>query len=196
MKKFSIFLCAVLLFSLCACHANSPEAPAVRKPTFDADGVYTGFSDIPGGYLSTAAAADGCMMVHTGDEEIANYDRWEAFLADSQAGKDAFLRVAVYTKSNNRYHEYYVDLYYCDGKYTVFRRDSGKIYSNGTWQYLRCFESENPQGKDTYVLTDSMELTLENIREYFTAMFSSVMAPSLEQKIPFYQLFFMNYFQE
>ena len=192
-KCIKILLTLFILLLLCACQG---ERPSRQAPIYDADGVYSGFSDIPEDYTVEDAAADGLMVIDSSldtDREslAAGYEHWEDFQAAVAKGENAFLRVAHFVDGVGYYH----DLYFRDGKYTMFESSPEYgITQKGPFQYLRKLEyegdRENLQGSCYYVLTDSMELTYHDVEWSFLSSNLTTVTD-----IPFEWLGFLVYFK-
>lgn len=220
MKRIIIMLLAVLtVLSLFSCAKgddipDGEENPSVSSdipykkqynpPAYDEEGNYLGFSDIPEGYDALAAAEDGCLVIDNtnGTNEYGatvilktdtyGYENWEGFEKLSAEGKNAFIRVAHFIDGVG----YYSDLHYYDGKYILFETNpelgTNKICE---FRYLRCLEGtvgkpDDPSAAYLYVLTDSLELTYEEVSR-------SMVASSISQmtKIPYEWLGFMTFFK-
>ena len=202
-KIFVIALLAILTLSLLAC--SEKEEKGEQSGIAYNDGVYSGFSDIPENYTVEAAIDDGCLVVETLDDgtnangielyktgRTEGYEHWVSFLEKSQSGKDAFLRVAHFICGTG----YYYDLYYTDGKYTIFELNEYGISDGESYSLLRRLEGTSgtvsyQRDAHLYVLTDSTELTYKDVTWSFLS--SSI---STVTDIPFEWLMFMNYFNE
>lgn len=200
-------MCGVLamlfvLSCVTACGKAEQSGSTARTPGYDAQGNYTGFSDIAGDSTVEKALARGCYVVD-GGQLAGGKEQWEAFLEAAEAGNDAFLRVAtlIYPKqldvnsTDNDPAMYYDDLYYYQGKYYCFcYNGADDIRASGPYTYLRELKgmAGNPQKEHTkYVLTDSLELTFQDVEWSF-------LSSNLETvtKIPFEWLGFTIYMRE
>lgn len=187
-------LLATMLF---ACNKTDVRIP------YGTDGSYTGFSDIPSTYTAEDAINDGCLVIDivrgtneygatvTKECETAGYENWQSFLAKSESGEYAFLRVAHFIDGIGYYH----DLFYCNGRYTVFNFNELGISEGESYRYLRRLDgytgsASAPVQHCYYVLTDSQELTYQEVSRSF---FSSDV--SLNTTVPFEWLGFMVYFE-
>lgn len=200
MNKRMLALTALLLLlatMLFACNKTDVSI------SYGEDGSYTGFSNIPSTYTAAGAIDDGCLVIDTiqgtnehgatitEECETAGYENWQSFLAKTESGEDAFLRVAHFIDGIG----YYCDLYYCDGKYTIFDFNEYGISKGATFQYLRRLDgyagpASAPKQDCFYVLTDSKELTYQDVNwSFLSSDFSSITT------IPFKWLGFMIYFE-
>ena len=196
-KIFTISLMILLGLFLFSCQEAETE---LRMPEYDETGKYIGFDDIPADYTVDDAIKDGCLVLDTVDAGVnehgvkltetptkVGYEKFTAFCEKAEQGEDAFLRVAHFIRGNAYYH----DLYYHEGKYTIFDCSYELGVSEGeSYSLLRRLES-NRNGKthSYYVLTDSTEFDYHYASQ---VMFSSV---STSDAIPFYALGFVNYFE-
>ncbi len=205
MKKiFAIILTAILILSLFSCSGGEEKRENIDI-TYDDGGKYSGFSDIPENYSVDDAIDDGCLVIETLDDgtniygvqmsktgRTAGYEHWVSFVERSQNGEDAFLRVAHFIRGTGYYH----DLYYADGKYTIFEFNEYGISDGESYSLLRRLDGmAGPVGNQKedhfYVLTDSTEVTYNDITH---RMFSSTFIPG--EIVPYEWLGFMIYFDE
>lgn len=180
---------------------KSTEAvePAVKIPTYGPSGKYMGFADIPEDGDPDKALARGCYVVDH-SELVGGKEAWEAFLAKAEKGENAFLRIAIQLYPDEVTGEniapggtmFYDDLYYYEGEYYFFTYNGpGDIRSSGPYTYLRKLEgmAGNPKKEDyCYVLTDSLELTYEDVQWSFLSSNLDTVT-----KIPFQWLGFIVY---
>lgn len=200
--KIRTRLIIAAVFALLALMLVSCEKDKVSI-TYGEDGSYLGFSDIPSDYTAASAAADGCLVIDTVQgkneygatitekRETDGYENWKKFIKRTESGKDAFLRVAHFIDGIGYYH----DLYYCDGKYTIFENNEYGISEGETFKYLRRLvglagPASDPKEDCFYVLTDSMELTYRDVSWSFLSSDHTTVT-----KIPFEWLGFMIYFE-
>ena len=180
--------------------SDIPDEKQYLPPTYDEEGNYLGFSDIPEGYTYADAVADGCLVIDNknGKNEYGatvieesktfGYEKWEHFWELSQSGENAFLRVAHFIDGVG----YYSDLHYCDGKYILFNNNELGIYKECEYKYLRYLDKVNENGiAYLFILTDSLELTYEEVARSMTASSISQMT-----KIPYEWLGFMTWFND
>ena len=152
----------------------------------DADGAYTGFADIPSDLTADDAVKQGWYVIEE-STLIAGTEVWQDFLATSEDGEDAFLRVAHFIGEE----VFYIDLYHIDGLYYFCKNDNGTVSLVGKYTYLRALTDlwGNPLREHTlYVLTDSLELTHHDVT--WSWLSSSTYNVT---DIPFYWLGFTTY---
>lgn len=171
--------------------------------SYGEDGSYTGFSNVPSTYTAADAIDDGCLVIDiiqgtnkygatiTQECETAGYENWQSFRAKTESGEDAFLRVAYFIDGIGYYH----DLYYCNGRYTIFDFNEFGISGGKTYRYLRRLDgyagpASDPKQDCFYVLTDSRDLTYQDVNWSFLSSDSSSVTT-----IPFEWLGFMIYFE-
>jgi hypothetical protein len=128
------------------------------------DGSYSGFDEIASDYTPDQAMADGCMViVSDGDYSRKLYSGKEVFAGFLNACEqgDAFMRVAYFLNDGT----FFTDLIFSDGIYYYIQNEYPDIISQ--FSKLRALEGRfgNPE-RDVmyYVLTDSDELTAEDIQ--------------------------------
>ena len=202
-KRFSIsiLLSFVLLAALLV--GCSPAGSRPVDIPYAKDGGYLGFSDIPDGYTAADAIADGCLVIDTTNklnqymatvtdtQETAGYEHWAAFTDTASRGEDAFIRVAHFIDGVG----YYSDLYYLDGKYTIFDLNEYGVSEGESFKYLRRLDGMAGPPNDRkeacfYVLTDSLELTYDDVSWSHLASDLSTVTD-----IPYVWLGFMIYFE-
>ena len=180
MKRF------ILMFTLLLILASCGQEPAEITLPVDPDGIYTGFADIPSDLTAADAVKQGWYVIEEGTL-IAGKDVWQEFLATSEKGEDAFLRVAHFIEEE----VFYIDLYHIDGMYYYCKNDNGTVSDVGKYTYLRALTDlwGNPLREHTmYVLTDSLELTHHDVT--WSWLSSSTYNVT---DIPFYWLGFTTY---
>jgi len=180
-RILALTLLFVLLATACSCGEKDTDAP---RPSYDADGVYTGFSDIPENYNADMAIKDGCVVIshYTVSDTQPNvntgYEHFEKFVQEAEQKKNSFVRVAHFINGIG----YYTDLYYHDGKYLHFKFDDKSGPSNGeSYMYLRRLDSEENKNHCLYVLTDSIDLTYSDVMQQ---KFSGSILPSSISRDP------------
>ena len=215
-KNIAILLSVIMLLSLTAlfsCKGQTDDTPqsepentddlpvhSYTPPAYDAEGNYLGFSDITEGYTPEDAVADGCLVIDNknGKNEYGatvieetktfGYEKWEHFWELSQSGENAFIRVAHFIDGVG----YYFDLHYCDGKYILFNNNELGIYKECEFKYLRYLDKVNENGiAYLFILTDSLELTYEEVSRSMVASSTSQMT-----KIPYKWVGFMTWFND
>ena len=153
-------LLVFILLCLTGCRQSSADKPVFQ---FDSEGIYAGFSFVPGRYTVEQALKDGCYVSTDEAEEdlkAANDRAWEEFLALSGAGRECSIRFAWFLPEGNSY----ADLFYKDGTFHYFQSDHPA--ADRGWTMLRPLTGEAgiPKKEQTiYVLTDSTELTYDDV---------------------------------
>ncbi|MGN1444202.1 MAG: hypothetical protein ACI4XE_10180 [Acutalibacteraceae bacterium] len=149
--KFFKAVCVFLTVAFFVCAFCSCSKDTVTAPSLDEDGNYTGFSSVSSDYTAEQAKKDG-VLVLTDNKPTGDTKPWDSFLAKSQKGKNAFVRVASYSGKNVEFD----DLYFTDGKYRLFKRDkSGEVTDKGEYSYLVNAEES---GLNAYILTDTPDV--------------------------------------
>lgn len=180
MKRF------ILMFALLLILVSCGREPAEITLPVDADGIYTGFADIPSDLTSADAVKQGWYVIED-STLLSGTEAWQEFLATSEKGEDAFLRVAHFIEEE----VFYIDLYHIDGLYYFCKNDNGAVSLVGKYTYLRALTDlwGNPLREHTlYVLTDSLELTHHDVT--WSWLSSSTYNVT---DIPFYWLGFTTY---
>lgn len=190
MKKRMLALTALFLLLAGMLFSCSKRDVSI---SYGEDGSYTGFSDIPSAYTAADAIRDGCLVIDTlrGTSEAAGYENWQRFFARAESGENAFLRVAHFIDGIG----YYQDLYYCNGRYTIFDFNEFGISEGESYRYLRRLDgyagpASAPKQDCYYVLTDSMALTYRDVSWSFLSSSSDSVTT-----IPYEWLGFMIYFE-
>ena len=125
------------------------------------------------------------------DDQIHNSELWDAFLQKTAQGKNATLRVAVF--SNGRAN-FYTNLYYEDGLYWLYQKNAhmttGKSYSHLFRLEVKRtpWGTYGPETRVLYVLTNDADMTADNFE-----WFGSQTSPSCE--IPHAVLDFAEYLE-
>ena len=131
--------------------------------SFDENGYYTGFSDIPSNYTIEEAKSDGYFTTQ-GLGDVVNQDEWDRFVNDSSNKKDASIRMVRFFKESID-SPYFLDLFYKDGHYYAFN-SSEENQEKNPFLYLLTLEGKfgNPL-RDTGVilLTDDNTLTFDMV---------------------------------
>ncbi len=183
MKK--IFFTAVIIFAFSFFGCASAETyKNIKVPTFDENGVYSGFADIKEGYDAEDAESEGTYVIK--DSTLAcGRDVWEKFLKDSSEGKNSFMRIVHFIGDE----PYFTDLYYTDGIYQTFQKNIERGIEHGKeFTMLRKLEAEKGRPSHYYVLTSSSELSHSEVQYCFVGSSLSKMT-----KIPFEWLGFTVY---
>ena len=181
MKRLALIFVLLLLLTAC----GQDPAGNITLPT-DEGGAYTGFADIPADFTANDAVKQGWYVIEE-STLLSGTEAWQEFLATSEDGKDAFLRVAHFIEEE----VFYTDLYHIDGTYYFCLNNNGDIRPLGKYTYLRALTDlwGNPKKEHTmYVLTDSLELTHHDVT--WSHLSSSIYNVT---DIPFYWLGFTTY---
>jgi hypothetical protein len=171
MRITSILL--IFLLFILNCAGCSVESGVMSQDnlsvsfTLDKNNRYMGFDRLPANYTPEQAVEDGCFTV-VGSKEVNSRsllygggERWYEFLAAAEKGEDASLRKVLFLDST----PYFSDLFYVDGEYRYFDCEYSDM-TDKPYKYLRKLTGldGNPQKEQTlYVLTDSTELTYEDV---------------------------------
>lgn len=165
----AVFICLKLL----NCHAlpSDTQNSDVNHLEYNhsSDHVYSGFSDIADNYTVNDAIADKCFVIETANfsdasSNVTGTEYWQEFLDKSSKNENVFLRIVHFIGSD---YVAFSDLYYSDGNYYFYEKNESGILKTGPYKYLRRLDGTdgNPQKNLCYyVLTDSLELTFEDVR--------------------------------
>jgi hypothetical protein len=111
--RFLFIWIAITMLLLCT---GCRKSPAIKADmSFDDDGQYTGFSNLPEDYTRKQAEQDGC-YVNVEYQEVAGEEVWTDFVALAEDGKSAKIRIVYFTADD----VYFTDLYYDGTSYHVF----------------------------------------------------------------------------
>ena len=131
------------------------------------DVAMTPLEELPDSYSLEQAGIDGCLVMV--DSDVREGQKvWERFLADTQQGKPAFIRIVTYYSERQfteRAMEIF-DLYYNGFVYSVDFQESTQI-PDQEFQYLRRFAGEVTDGSvdydaiERYILTNDPDATPE-----------------------------------
>ena len=157
-----VFLCAALLIFGCNKEEISGNSPCF---SFDKDGHYIVFTDLPSDYTFEDAKTDGYFAAQD-IENVANKDVWDNFVAASARKKNSSIRFIVFFTSRDDI-PYYSDLFYNDGHYYAFD-STAENQEKTAYKYLLHLKGQfgNPV-KDTgvVILTDDDTLTFEQVMQ-------------------------------
>ncbi len=163
-------LCLIFALSAFGCAKTNTDNNTPAKDTeaetsilaYDGKGNYAGFDNIPEGYSAEQAVADGCLVVDVTSEEngkakVSGSEVWYTFLSKAKNGEETAMRAAYFIDGKATYE----DLYFSDGRYTVFAYNDNGVYKKSDFTMIRLLEKAD--GTDAfYVLTDSEKLTYED----------------------------------
>ncbi|GEM_PF-1446935 len=155
--------------------------------SIDADGNYTGFSNLPQNYTVEDAKKDG-YVVEQDSVMIANKEVWDAFFQSAAQGNNAVVRMVSFL-SEGISSPSFRDLYFQDGYYYLFDSSSDK-QDVQKFSYLLTLEGQfgNP-------LKDSQVVVLTNDNKLnFNAVMKSLLSSSMDykQSVSPYKLVWIN----
>ncbi|MCH4886267.1 hypothetical protein EZV73_01740 [Acidaminobacter sp. JC074] len=153
MNGLSLVICMVMLLS---CTSSNPIDNL--HFSFDVNGYYKGFEDMPLEYSAEDAEKDGLLIVND-SEVVGNQALWDVFLQRALDEKDASIRTRTYFSSSDS--TYYNDLYYVDGKYYSFS-DCVNDQQKEPYSYLLILDSNNKKG-GAIVLSNDKELSYSQV---------------------------------
>ena len=133
--------------------------------SFDENGNYTGFSDLPSNYTVEDAKSDG-YFTSMGVEIVANKGLWDRFAEKSHNNNDASIRmVKFYEESDGS--PYFKDLFYRDEYYYLFD-SSAESHEKQPYRYLLTLEGQfgSPlKDSGVIVLTNDNTLTFDMVMQ-------------------------------
>ncbi|WMJ22761.1 hypothetical protein RBG61_12300 [Paludicola sp. MB14-C6] len=156
MKRF-IKLPAVLLTILLLCTSCATRP----KLTYDKDGIYTGFNNIPKNYTSENAYKDGCYVIDSKAKQGYYSDKaWTKFIEDTKKNKKCSVRIVSVYDDNT----YVKDLFY-DGKSYIYIASDKKenVYQ---YKYLLKLQGTAPNAVKSgtfFYLTNDKDLTYNKV---------------------------------
>lgn len=158
MKKVLIVIwlvSVILLVSSCSSEINKN-----LEYSFDANGNYTGFENIPEDYTPEQAEKDGC-YISKNLKEIDGEKAWTEFVENAAKGEESSVRImSIYDDG-----AYFEDLFFMDGSYQIFYSSSEDLKIH-KYRYLLDLKGRMPNAvKDSrfVVLTDDETLTFEKV---------------------------------
>ena len=164
MKKI-IRVILILIFItvfISGCNKTNNKDSSI-KFTFDTNGNYTGFSNIPDNYTIQDATEDGYLVMQDLDI-IENQSAWDNFVELSSNKKYTSIRIVkFYTDSLNS--PYFLDLFYNNGYYYCFD-SSSETQEKKPFSLLKTLEGKfgNPLKDLSFIiLTNDDELTFDMI---------------------------------
>lgn len=153
-----LFCIAVLILSFSQTKNNS-----ILSFSFDKDGNYLGFSNLPLNYTIEAAKSDGYFVIQD-LEVIANKNVWEDFVKASLHRENASIRIVKFY-TEKAAGPYFLDLFYEDGYYYLFD-SSAENPDKQPYLYLLTLEGQfgNPlRDSGAIVLANDNTLTFEKL---------------------------------
>lgn len=128
--------------------------------SFDANGNYTGFKNVPEDYTPEQAEKDGC-YISKNLQEIGGEKAWTKFIENAAKGKDSSVRImSIYDDGT-----YFDDLFFLDGSYQIFDSSSEDLKIH-KFKYLLDLKGRGPNAvKDSrfVVLTNDETLTFDKV---------------------------------
>lgn len=154
-----LFCIAVLIFSF----SKTKDNDNLLNFSFDENGNYLGFPDLPLNYTIEDAKSDGYFV--TQDlEVISNKDVWDNFVKTSLHGENTSIRIVkFYTESTGS--PFFLDLFYEDGYYYLFD-SSTENQKKQPYLYLLTLEGKfgNPvRDSGVILLTNDDTLTFGTV---------------------------------
>ncbi len=162
MKKFIIIvlLISYILSLLISCSFISNRESLAFS--FDSNGNYTGFKDLPIEYTIKDAEKEGCFVTQDG-EVVANDELWDEFIENALQGENVSIRmVNFYTDGENTY---FSDLFHNDNKYYLFS-DSSENHKKQPYLHLLSLRKKKnniEQSGGIVALTDDKSLTYSQV---------------------------------
>lgn len=173
MKKVILLILATFCVIVLIFSYGKPKT--INEPhniSFDKNGTYSGFSDLPLNYTIEDAKEDGCFVVQN-LKVVGNNDVWDTFINTSLHKENTYVRIALfYTDSTGS--PYFLDLFYEDGYYYMFD-SSAENQERRPYLHLLTLEGRfgNPvKDSGVIILTDDGSLTFDKVMK---AMLSSNM---------------------
>lgn len=165
---------------------SSMEVPPLEL-SLNADGNYTGFSNLPENYSVDDAKKDGYVV----DQDlvvIANNEKWNDFVTTAAQGHNTSIRIASFLTEDTS-SPFFRDLFFNDGYYYLFN-SSSEQQDVHRFSYLLTLDGQfgNPsKNKRIVILTNDKALTFDVVMK---SLLSSNM--DYKQSVPLYRLVFLN----
>ena len=157
-----ILILAFMTVLISGCN-KSDNKDYTLKFSFDQNGNYTGFSNLPDKYTTQAAKNDGYYVTQD-SKVIANDNVWDDFVNASLSKKNTGIRIVQFNKESAN-SPYFLDLFYNDGYYYLFD-SSSKSQVKQPYLYLMTLEGKfgNPlKNSGAIVLTNDNALTFDMV---------------------------------
>lgn len=155
-----VFVCILILIIGCS---KTEDKDKSLDFSFDKNGNYVGFSDLPSDYTIDKAKDDGYFVTEN-SEAIANQNVWDDFVETSLHKKNASIRIIkFYTESTDS--PYFLDLFYRDGYYYPFDSSADNLEKQ-SYSYLLTLKGQigRPlKDSSVIVLTNDDTLTFDKI---------------------------------
>ena len=153
-------ICIMILFAGCNKKENINSS---LEFSFDSEGNYEGFNDMPSDYTPEMAQKDG-YFVKGYYNFVANESLWDQFLTDSSRGNDASIRIVKFYASDELSY-FFTDLFYRDGYYYIFE-SSAESLEKKPYEHLLKLEGslESPlEDSGVFILTNDDTLTFDTV---------------------------------
>lgn len=167
------FICISVLFFGCGKIQTYDKS---LNFSFDKNGNYIGFSDLPSNYTIEKAKNDGYFVTQNLDS-AANENVWENFVQSSLRKENTSIRIVKFYSGETN-SPYFLDLFYKDEYYYIFD-SSAENQQKQPYSYLLTLEGKfgNPlRDSSAVVLTNNNNLTFDKLMK---AMVSSNLNDSL-----------------
>ncbi len=151
----ALFIAVSIVLSGCAANTNQ-----TLPMTFDANGDYLGFQNLPTSYSSEQAAADGTVFMENLQMK-SGAEIWADFQAETAAGAVDSIRIV----NSNDDQLWFLDVFHFSDGYRVFYSDSTDL-KDQSYKYLRVLTGTLPNAVKpgtVTVLTDDLNLTYEDV---------------------------------
>lgn len=197
--KVKIMIClacvAIGVLGLAACSDPAPTEPTEQiwelNRLISAEGAYLGFESLPEYSTPQEALDDGCLVIEKG-ALFGGAEHWDRFLELSAAGDECSLRVVQFISGKPTVS----DLLYTAGSYHLFETSHERqSLVDRPFQHLRALTGvlgSQLQERTTYVLTDSLELTYQQVHMLYLSSDYTIR----ERTPEFAQLSFLIYLPE
>lgn len=183
-KYIAVFFTIICIIGLLtSCGKNHDET---IEFSFDDNGNYTGFSNLPMNYTVEDAKEDE-YYVKQDSKDIANRELWDNFIKDALKGKNTSIRIVnFYTETEDDITVYYFsDLFFNDSYYYLFD-SSSENQEKQSYKYLLMLEGKfgNPL-RDSWVVVLTNDNTLT-----FNDVMKSLVSSNMEyiKSVPTYRL--------
>lgn len=162
-KSIAVFFTIICIIGLLtSCGENYDET---IEFSFDDNGNYTGFSNLPIKYTVEDAKEDG-YYVKQDSKDISNRELWDDYINDALKGKDISIRIVnFYTETEEDLTVHFNDLFF-NGSYYYLFDSSSDNQEKQPYKYLLTLEGKfgNPlRDSGVVVLTNDNTLTFNDV---------------------------------